>query len=42
MRQRGVRVNGDAVDQEEIAVGEARELVIEVGRRRAVRAVFEA
>lgn len=37
IRQRGVRVNGDTVEAEEIQVEPNSELIIEVGKRRAIR-----
>lgn len=41
IQQRGVRINGETVASEEIGVGDGGELLIEIGKRRAVRVVFE-
>jgi tyrosyl-tRNA synthetase len=41
IKQRAVRVDGAAIDAEEIAVGDATQLVIEVGKRRAIRVRIE-
>jgi tyrosyl-tRNA synthetase len=42
IRQRGVRVDGGTVETEEVARGERGDLVVEVGKRRAVRVRFGA
>jgi tyrosyl-tRNA synthetase len=41
IKQRGVRVDGVTVEQENLVPGDARELVLEVGKRRAVRVRIE-
>ncbi len=41
IKQGGVRVDGTTVTTEDIPVGAAREVVIEVGKRRAVRVRFD-
>ena len=42
IKQRGVRVDGSTVETEEFERGERGEIVVEVGKRRAVRVRFDA
>ena len=42
IKQRAVRIDGETVEGEEYGRGERAELVVEVGKRRAVRLRFGA